>query len=80
MTGQDDDAGIGGLVRPRVDPAPGWEVRLDEVVALGAALVHLERLDGSSWWLGVTLPDGRRLSVHLGARRAQVRGRAEEDG
>jgi hypothetical protein len=40
--------------------------RLDEVVIYGAATVHLERMGGRRFWLGITRPDGSQLAIWLG--------------
>lgn len=38
---------------------------LDEFIAQGAE-VHLEAMAEAHWWIGVTLPDGRRWIINVG--------------
>jgi len=50
-------------IRPDETGAP------DDIVAREAEAVHLERMGPETWWLGVYMPDGRRLVVWLQGRR-----------
>jgi hypothetical protein len=50
---------------------------LDEVVARGCDF-HLEQMDDTCWWMGITMPDGETVHVNLfTARKARILGRAE---
>ena len=52
------------------------ELTLDEVVARGVD-VHLEQMSGDSWWLGIDLPDTRRIMVSIGRRKSKVHAAAD---
>lgn len=52
--------------------------RLDEFVAHGAKLVHLEQMDVNSWWIGVTLADGSEVRFNFHADKG-LRIQAAED-
>ena len=63
------------VIRPREDGT------LDEVVVSHPAVVHLEQMDEGSWWLGIDLVDGRRVTVNLSTKRnARVYGMADVSG
>lgn len=44
----------------------GTEPEFDEFIAKNAT-VHLEAMGATSWWIGVTLSDGRNWHINLGA-------------
>lgn len=56
------------------------ETEFDEFVAHNAT-VHVEAMGETSWWIGVTLPDGRSWAINLGAvnPRAKFYAICEED-
>lgn len=62
-----------------ISGAPGelqvrmYDGELDEIVVRDCDL-HLERMEDNSWWMGITLADGKQtmLMVNIGAKRAKV--------
>lgn len=58
--------------RPRHEVRYDERGDLDEVVALRPRRVHLERLDGAVWWLGIVMPDGTHVDVTTGPTPATV--------
>lgn len=52
----------------------------DEFIAYNAT-VHIEGMGKTSWWIGVTLADGRMWHINLGAvnERAKFYATCEED-
>lgn len=55
------------------------EGQIDEVTASGT--LHLERMNENQWWIGLDMPDGRRLNFRFGAnnKRASFTMLVEED-
>ena len=54
---------------------PGYEVRIQpgetviDEVCVDQAQVHLEQISSGSWWLGLTLPDGKQIHINLFTKR-----------
>ena len=51
---------VGDSYEIRIQSGETW---IDEVLATGQ--VHLEQMDEDSFWLGISLPDGKFLHVNL---------------
>jgi hypothetical protein len=58
----------------RVDPCD-----LDEILVHGCETVHLETMSAKSTWMGIYLPDGRRLSVRFNVEKGRLVVGAEID-
>ncbi len=50
---------------------------LDEFIAKGAD-VHVEAMSSAHWWIGVTLPDGRRWMINVGVEDGEPFALCEE--
>lgn len=57
-----------------------YDGELDELIVRDCG-IHLERMSDNSWWMGVTLADGKQtqLMVNIGAKRAPVSAWVELD-
>jgi hypothetical protein len=53
---------------------------LDEVVVTGASMVHLETMDAGQVWIGIYLPDGRRLAVNVHGKALTVGAEIDDTG
>lgn len=42
---------------------------LDDISIESVANVHIEQMDDNAWWVGIYLPDGRRLTFDITAER-----------
>lgn len=58
---------------------PDCDGKLDDLVFVGAEYVHIERMDRHYWWIGVTMKDGRKVHINIGAKRAAVEASAWEE-
>lgn len=47
-------------------------LEFDEFIAHNAT-VHVEAMGPTSWWIGVTLADGRMWHINLGAHNKQAK-------
>jgi hypothetical protein len=52
---------------------------LDEIVCTGVDNVHLETMSDDHTWIGITLLDGRRLSVQIGGEKLVVTAQIDDD-
>lgn len=52
---------------------------LDEIVCTGVDNVHLETMSADHTWIGITLLDGRRLSVQIGGEKLVVTAQVDDD-
>lgn len=64
---------------------PEHEIRLDqsaefdELVVDGSAFVHVERMDQRCFWIGIDLPDNKRINIRTGVEDGMWFFRVEED-
>src|SRR5687767_12674357 len=43
----------------------------DELFAKGVRSVHVERMEGRSFWIGIDLPNGEQVNVRTGVERGK---------